>query len=332
MFDGPARAATPLLAVEGLKKYFPVRRGLADILTGRPRRVLRAVDGISFEVAEGETLGLVGESGCGKSTAGLAILQLLPDIEGEVRFRGRRIVGLRAEQNRQLRRHMQIVLQNPYSSLDPRMKVGDIVAEPLRAFGVGTARERAKRAAALLERVGLSARVVDRHPHEFSGGQRQRICIARALALNPALIVADEAVAALDVSVQAQILALLLELRQELGLTYLFISHDLSVVRYISDRIVVMYLGQIMEVGPADDVYSAPCHPYTTALMSAIPEPEVGRTRHRIALEGELPSAVDRPPGCPFQTRCARAEPRCRAEAPALRDLGGGRAAACHLV
>ena len=227
---------------------------------------------------------------------------------------------------------MQIVLQNPYTSLDPRWKAAEIVAEPLRAFGVGTPADRAERAAALLERVGLGARHGERRPHEFSGGQRQRIGIARVLALNPALIVLDEAVSALDVSVQAQILALLIELREEFGLTYLFISHDLSVVRYISDRIVVMYLGRIMEIGPADEVYSEPRHPYTQALMSAIPEPEVDSGRRRIVLEGDLPSAVDRPSGCPFRTRCFRAEARCGEEVPALRDLGGGHAASCHFA
>ncbi|WP_340107532.1 oligopeptide/dipeptide ABC transporter ATP-binding protein [Pikeienuella sp. HZG-20] len=332
MVEDAAINARPLLEVDGLKKHYPMRRSLADALRGKPRRMLRAVDGVSFDVAEGQTVGIVGESGCGKSTAGLAILQLLAVDGGDVRFRGRSIVGLPAKENRRLRRHMQIVLQNPYSSLNPRMKVADIVAEPLRAFGVGTPAEQAERVAWLLERVGLTARHGERRPHEFSGGQRQRIGIARALALNPALIVADEAVSALDVSVQAQILALLLELREEFGLTYLFISHDLSVVRYISDRIIVMYLGRIVETGPADDVYLSPSHPYTQALMSAIPDPDVESRPRRIVLEGELPSAVEQPSGCPFHTRCFRAELRCREEVPAFRDLGGGHAAACHFA
>ena len=329
MADG--RADT-LLSVEGLKKTFDINEGLLATLAGLGRKHLYAVDDISFSVAKGETLGIVGESGCGKSTTGLAVLQLVPPIEGHVTFQGRNIVGLPYEQNRQLRQHMQLVLQNPYLALNPRMRIGEIVSEPLRNFGIGDHREQRERARNLLERVGLSARHATRFPHEFSGGQRQRIGIARALALNPALIVADEPVSALDVSVQAQILNLLLELKDDYDLTFLFISHDLSVVRYISDRIMVMYLGQVMEMGPANEVYDRPLHPYTQALMSAIPEPNPRRRRQHVVLSGSVPSPVDPPPGCPFHTRCPIAEARCSAERPEIRAVASGRVVACHLV
>ncbi|MBJ3776485.1 ABC transporter ATP-binding protein [Acuticoccus mangrovi] len=325
-------AEPDLLTVDGLTKHFPLRRSASDIVARRPARVLRAVDGISFSAKRGETIGIVGESGCGKSTAGLALLQLLPDVDGSVIFQGRNIVGLPAREIRELRRNMQLVLQNPYSSLDPRMRIEAIVAEPLHNFAIGTRAERRERVRELLARVGLSTGHATRHPHEFSGGQRQRISIARALALNPALIVADEAVSALDVSVQAQILNLMLELKEEFGLTYIFISHDLSVVRYIADRIAVMYLGQIMEIGASEEVSDHPRHPYTEALMSAVPEIDDADQKRRIVLSGELPSPVNPPPGCPFQTRCPRVETRCREEKPVLRDLGGGHRASCHFA
>ncbi len=326
------RKGDTLLSVEGLKKTFALNEGLLATLAGVGRKYLRAVDDVSFEVRKGETLGIVGESGCGKSTTGLAVLQLVPPIEGRVEFQGRSIVGLPSEENRQLRQHMQLILQNPYLALNPRMRIGDIVSEPLRNFRIGNRGSQRQRAAELLERVGLKASHVARFPHEFSGGQRQRIGIARALALNPALVVADEPVSALDVSVQAQILNLLLELKDEYNLTFIFISHDLSVVRYISDRIMVMYLGQMMETGPANEVYDKPLHPYTRALMSALPEPNPRRQREPMVLSGGVPSPVNPPPGCPFHTRCPIAESRCVSERPAVREVGHGRTVACHLV
>ena len=320
-----------VLVVEGLRKRYPLDAGLLGRIFGRGRSLI-AVDGVSFSVRRTETLGIVGESGCGKSTTGLAVLQLIPPIEGDVHYDGRSIVGLPHETNRQLRRHMQMILQNPYSSLNPRLRLGEIVAEPLRNFGIGNRRERLDAAGALLDRVGLAPEHTDRYPHEFSGGQRQRIGIARALALRPALIVADEPVSALDVSVQAQILNLLLELKEEFELTYVFISHDLSVVRYVSDRIAVMYLGEIVETGPSHEVHDRPLHPYTRALMSAVPEPDPHRERARIVLQGGVPSPVNRPQGCRFHPRCPLAVERCRHEKPWLRDIGGGRDVMCHLV
>lgn len=322
----------PLLEVAGLRKLYPLESGIWSRIRGTGRRYVRAVDGIDFRVNSGETLGIVGESGCGKSTTGLAVLQLIQPSAGEVKFDGRSIVGLPQGENRRLRQHMQMILQNPYSSLNPRMRVSDIVAEPLRNFGVSNRGERFDQVQQLLERVGLSADHMKRFPHEFSGGQRQRIGIARALALRPKFIVADEPVSALDVSVQAQILNLLLELKEGFNLTYLFISHDLSVVRYISDRIAVMYLGEIVEIGAADAIYAAPLHPYTQALMSANPDPDPHQRRKRIVLQGGVPSPIDPPSGCRFHPRCPLAEARCRQDKPEFRDLGGGRSVACHLV
>ena len=325
-------AAVPLLEVDGLRKHYPVRSDLLAALMPSRRRWLKAVDGVSFTVAQGETLGLVGESGCGKSTTGLAVLQLAGPIGGDVRFEGRSIVGLPPAERREIRRDMQMVLQNPYSSLNPRLRVRDIVTEPLQNFGVGTAPERRQQVADLLERVGLDPDHADRYPHEFSGGQRQRIGIARALALRPKLVVLDEPVSALDVSVQAQILNLLLALKQELGLTYLFISHDLGVVRYISERIAVMYLGEIVELGPADALYDRPLHPYSQALMSAIPEPRAGERRRPIVLKGGVPSPTEPPAGCRFHPRCPIAVARCATERPGLRRVRDGREVRCHLV
>lgn len=330
--NGAVPSAPALLEVKGLRKLYPLESGLLSRLLGSGQRYLRAVDGIDFSVDSGETLGIVGESGCGKSTTGLAVLQLIEPSEGEVKFDGRSIVGLPQGENRRLRRHMQMILQNPYSSLNPRMRVGDSIAEPLKNFAVGNRRERLDQVRQLLERVGMSPGHLNRFPHEFSGGQRQRIGIARALALRPKFIVADEPVSAVDVSVQAQILNLMIELKEAFNLTYLFISHDLSVVRYISDRIAIMYLGEIVELGAAEEVHGRPLHPYTRALMSSIPEPDPHRRRQRIVTEGNVPSPVDPPSGCRFHPRCPLAENRCMREKPALRDVGDRRSVACHLV
>ncbi len=331
MNDAPS-IGEPLLVVDRLKKHYPLASSVLGRLLSRERSVVRAVDGVSFEVASGRTLGLVGESGCGKSTTGLALLQLISPSAGDVRFAGRSIVGLSAAERRELRRHMQVVLQNPYSSLNPRLRVEDIVAEPLKNFTRASRSELRERVAALLEQVGLDGSAATRYPHEFSGGQRQRISIARTIAPRPRLIVADEPVSALDVSIQAQILNLMLELQASYGLTYVFISHDLAVVRYISDRIAVMYLGKLVEVGVAEEVHDEPLHPYTRALMSAIPRHDPGLARERTLLSGALPSPVNPPPGCRFHPRCPLAEPRCREEEPRLRDVGAGRSVRCHLV
>ena len=326
------RDCQPLLIVDGLKKHFPVGASMLSRVLGRERLLVRAVDDVSFQVREGETLGLVGESGCGKSTAGLTLLQLLKPTAGDIKFDGRSIVGLSARATRALRRDLQMVLQDPYSSLNPRLRVGDIVAEPLRNFVPGSRGERREQVAALLEQVGLDPRTVHRYPHEFSGGQRQRISIARSIATRPRLIVADEPVSALDVSVQAQILNLLLELKNVFGLTYVFISHDLSVVRYVSDRVAVMYLGELVEVGDSDEVQDHALHPYTQALMSAIPEPDPTLTRRRVVLSGGLPSPLEPPSGCRFHPRCPIATSRCRDEVPELRRIESARWVRCHLV
>lgn len=320
-----------LLSVRNLKKHFPVRRGVFRRQVG----AVQAVDGISFDIYKGETLGLVGESGCGKSTAGRTILQLIEPTDGEVIFNGDDLVSLKSGEMRKRRRHMQMIFQDPYSSLNPRMQVGTIVSEPLDIHGIGNAASRKDRVQELLSVVGLNPYFVKRYPHEFSGGQRQRIGIARALATNPSFIVADEPISALDVSIQAQVVNLLDDLKAELGLTYLFIAHDLSMVRYISDRVAVMYLGRIVELGERDDVYDHPLHPYTQALLSAIPipDPDIEATRNRIILEGEVPSPVNPPAGCRFNPRCAYATDICRQEDPEFRDMGkNGQShmVACH--
>jgi oligopeptide/dipeptide ABC transporter ATP-binding protein len=303
-----------LLDVRDLKTHFPVRRGLL----GRTIGHVRAVDGISFALRRAGTLGLVGESGCGKTTAGRTILRLIPATSGSVTFEGRDVFGLEAGDLRRLRRHMQIIFQDPYGSLNPRMTIGGIIGEPLRVHGVARGRALEDRVAQLLEHVGLSPAYRNRYPHEFSGGQRQRIGIARALALEPRLIVCDEPVSALDVSIQAQILNLLERLQKELGLAYLFIAHDLAVVSHISDDVAVMYLGKIVEKAPSDRLYSSPLHPYTKCLMSAIPKPHPAQARQRIVPRGEVPSALAPPPGCPFHPRCPWAFDRCPVEVPAL--------------
>ncbi len=318
----------PLLEVNDLKKHFALGGGLL----GRSGRVLKAVDGLSFTVARGETLSLVGESGCGKSTVARALMRLYAPTAGQVVLAGTRIDDMTAGTLRPLRRRIQMVFQDPYSSLNPRMRVRAILAEPIRNFGLAkNAADLEARLARLMDRVGLPKEALGRFPHEFSGGQRQRIGIARALAGNPDLIVCDEPVSALDVSIQAQIVNLLTDLQAEFGLTYLFISHDLAVVRAVSTRVAVMYLGRIVEIGPAEALFAAPKHPYTQALLSAVPIPEPGAGRTRIVLKGDVPSPIDPPAGCRFHTRCPYVFDRCRTEEPHLDPVGSGHFAACHL-
>jgi oligopeptide transport system ATP-binding protein len=320
-----------LLDVQNLKMHFPITRG---IIFQRQVGAIKAVDGINFTLYKGETLGLVGESGCGKSTTGRAILQLHRPTEGHVIFEGKDLTLTKGEDLRKMRRRMQMIFQDPYASLNPRMTVGSIIGEPLEVHGLGSSKkERQERVQELLKIVGLNPVFVNRYPHEFSGGQRQRIGIARALAVNPAFVVCDEPISALDVSIQAQIINLLEDLQDELGLTYLFIAHDLSVVRHISDRIAVMYLGKVVELADRDELYRDPMHPYTQALLSAvpIPDPEIERRRQRIILEGDVPSPANPPKGCHFSTRCPRVMDICRDKEPPFKDYGGGHQVACFL-
>ena len=318
-----------LVTINNLKKHFPIRKGFF----GRQVGSIKAVDGITLDIQPGETLGLVGESGCGKSTLGRVILRLTPATEGSVHFENQDILAADSHTLKNLRRNLQIVFQNPYASLDPRMTVFQIVAEPLQTHQVAKGDELRQQVWRLLDLVGLSREMSQRYPHQFSGGQRQRIGIARALSLNPRLIVADEPVSALDVSIQAQILNLLLDLKKQFKLTYLFIAHNLDVVRYISDRVAVMYLGKLVELGQSDDVYKHPLHPYSQALISAapVPDPLFDRAK-RIILQGDLPSAANPPPGCLFHTRCPIAQDRCKVEEPVLREIKPGHFSACHFA
>jgi len=324
-------AAAPLLEVRNLVKHFRVAGGLFGGRSG----LIRAVDGVSFELRRGETLGLVGESGCGKTTTGRCILQLERPTSGEVIFEGRDLTRLGEDELRAVRRKMQVIFQDPYSSLNPRMTVGQIIAEPLAVHGIVTERRsRAQRMRDLLSHVGLLPQHADRYPHQLSGGQRQRVGIARALAVEPALIICDEPVSALDVSIQAQIINLLEDLQAQFGLTYLFVAHDLSVVRHISDRVAVMYLGKIVEITDRKSLYDVPLHPYTKALLSAvpIPDPVLEAQRERVVLGGEVPSPLNPPPGCVFHPRCPIAVDRCRREVPELREIRAGHRAACILA
>ncbi|MBV8089440.1 MAG: dipeptide ABC transporter ATP-binding protein [Alphaproteobacteria bacterium] len=324
---GPRSQPEPLLSVRELVKHFPVRKGLLRRMVGQ----VHAVDGISFDIAEGDTLGLVGESGCGKSTAGKAILKLIDPTAGEIRIRGERIDSLSRRQMRPWRRQLQVVFQDPYSSLNPRLRIRDIIGEPLVNYGVTSGRELATRVAELAFKVGLREDALDRYPHEFSGGQRQRIGIARALALHPSLIICDEPVSALDVSVQAQVINLLGDLQREFGLSYLFVAHDLAVVEHISHRIAVMYLGKIVELADKRDLFTRPQHPYTEALLSAVPVPDPDAARKRIILTGDVPSPINPPSGCRFRTRCPYAFSRCSQEEPQMREVLPGHHVACHL-
>jgi oligopeptide transport system ATP-binding protein len=320
--------ANPLLEVRNLKKYFPVRRGVLSRVVAN----VQAVDDVSFTIQRGETFGLVGESGCGKTTTGRAILRLVEPDSGEVRFEGSDLLKLNAEQLRQRRRDMQIVFQDPYASLNPRMKIRSIVGEPFAIHKTAYGVERDNQVAELLRVVGLDKSALDRYPHEFSGGQRQRIGIARALALKPKLIVADEPVSALDVSIQAQITSLLADLQKQFGLTYLFISHSIPVVEQLSNRVGVMYLGKLVEVGTAEQICLHPKHPYTQALISAVPVPDPEVKRERVILKGDVPTPLRPPSGCRFHTRCPIAEARCKLEEPLLRVLDDGRSTACHFT
>jgi oligopeptide transport system ATP-binding protein len=320
-----------LVEVKNLKKHFPIMRGVLRRQVG----AVQAVDGVSFDIYRGETLGLVGESGCGKSTTGRTILQLLEPTAGQVTYEGQELTALNRNEMRKARRHMQMIFQDPYASLNPRMSVGSIIGEPLQIHNIGSSQSRKERIQELLKVVGLNPYFINRYPHEFSGGQRQRIGIARALATNPAFIVADEPISALDVSIQAQVVNLMDDLKADLGLTYLFIAHDLSMVRYISDRVAVMYLGRIVELSDRNEVFDHPLHPYTQALLSAIPipDPEKEARRQRLILEGDVPSPANPPSGCRFHPRCSYATEICKEEDPAFRNLGSDSAphlVACH--
>ena len=320
----------PLIRVHNLKKHFPITAGVFRRQVG----TVKAVDGISFDLLPKETLGLVGESGCGKTTAGRTVLNLYTATEGKVYFGQTEVTALGVNQLRLMRQKMQMIFQDPQDSLNPRMTVGSIISEPLLEHTQASGSQRTERVEELLQAVGLNAKYMNRYPHEFSGGQRQRIGVARALALNPEFIICDEPIAALDVSIQAQVVNLLEDLQQKFGLTYLFISHDLGMIRHIARRVAVMYLGHIVEIATSQDLYRRPQHPYTQALLSAVPthDPVREQTRERIILTGDVPSPADPPSGCPFRTRCPSAESKCAEEVPELRQIGTGHRVACHLV
>jgi oligopeptide/dipeptide ABC transporter ATP-binding protein len=318
----------PLIDVRNLKKYFPVKKGVFSRVVAH----VRAVDDITFSIAPGETLGLVGESGCGKTTAGRSLLRLIEPTSGQVLYSGNDLLAASADEMRRHRRDLQIIFQDPYSSLNPRMTVGAIVSEGLTVHGIGEKSERIEKVKQTLQQVGLDPGYINRYPHEFSGGQRQRIGLARALILNPKFIVCDEPVSALDVSVQSQVVNLLVDLKEKYGIAYLFISHDLSVVQYISDRVAVMYLGEIVETAKSEELYRKPLHPYTQALLSAVPVPDPDHKRSRIILQGDVPSPLNPPPGCRFHPRCPVAiQGLCNTQTPKLLDYGGHQAA-CHVV
>jgi len=328
MIDVPGPEATPLLELRNLKKYYPIYRGIFSRTAGH----VKAVDDVSLSIRKGEIFGLVGESGCGKTTLGRLALGLIAPTEGTVRFDKIALNSLTRSQMRELRRHIQIIFQDPYASLNPSMSVGEIIGEPLLLYETMDSGARKDRVAELMRTVGLEPRYRSRYPHEFSGGQRQRVGIARALTLNPSLVICDEPVSALDVSIQAQVINLLEELQEQLGLTYLFISHDLSVIKHISHRVGVMYLGKLVEMAPTENLYGKPLHPYTLALLSAVPVPDPDYRYEQIMLTGEVPSPINPPSGCRFRTRCSYAEEVCSLEEPSLREVMPGHFAACHFV
>ena len=322
-----ALPGTTLLEVRNLVKYFPIRKGLFSRKVGD----VKAVDDVSFTIKKTETLGLVGESGCGKTTAGRTLLRLLDPTSGEAHFHGQDLFKLSQAQLRPLRRYLQIIFQDPYSSLNPRMTVENLIGEAMEVHGIAKGEEKRDRVKELLQKVGLQPRYISRYPHEFSGGQRQRIGIARALAMNPEFIVCDEAVSALDVSIQAQVINLLQDLKEEFELSYLFIAHDLAVVRHLADRVAVMYLGKLVEVAECDELFASPAHPYTKALLSAIPVPDPRRRSKRIILDGDVPTPINPPSGCRFHTRCPAAFARCKDEVPELKEVATDHEVACHL-